>query len=293
MPELIIEDEDINVNMNNIENTIDDNNIIKENNIIEENDFADNLFNKYIDIKKKVKESKKKLIELKQNDKNSKEELDVVIKRNIFIDHIRGKLSKLYQRLRLIELKNNKYKRCYNCFNIGIILLSTSLTIVESTKVVIIDECDEEQLIMSKYFQLSPIIFGSIITCAASILKFKKYQEKMENISTVIEKGNISIGLLKRIKEDLSFCTTIEEYNRTEERYKTDIYDNYISVTQDIDRLLKNNDYDKYLEFIHNTDYKIHVLEQKRKQFFNNYAPEQNFNLNLKKKNREKSSCVY
>ena len=172
------------------------------------------------------------------------------------------------------------------------ILLSTSLTIVEATKVVMIDECDEDQLTIAKYFQLSPIIFGSIITCAASILKFKKYQEKMESISTVIEKGNISIGLLKRIKEDLSFCTTIEEYNRTEERYKTDIYDNYISVTQDIDRLLKNNDYDKYLEFIHNTDYKIHILEQKRKQFFNNYAPEQNFQLNLRKKNREKSSCI-
>ena len=117
-----------NGNISNTSNIID-NNIFNNDNIIDENDFDDIIFKKYLQRKKKVKESKRILIELNHNNENVKEYIDVIIKRNIFIDHIKGKLSKLYQRIRLIELKNNKYKRCYNCFNICIILLSTSLTI--------------------------------------------------------------------------------------------------------------------------------------------------------------------
>ena len=55
--------------------------------------------------------------------------------------------------MRLIELKNNRYKRCYNAYNIAIILISTSLTMIESGKAVILDECDENNI--NKYFQLS------------------------------------------------------------------------------------------------------------------------------------------
>ena len=114
----------------------------------------------------------------------------------------------------------------------------------------------------------------------------------MELISTLVERGNSSIGLLKKIKEDLIFCSSIEDYNKTEERYKKDIYDNYIAVTQDIDKLLKNTDYNNNLEVIHNTDYKIHILEQKRKLFFKNYIPDSQFNINLEKKNKVKNNFL-
>ena len=38
------------------------------------------------------------------------------------------------------------------------------------------------------FYDLSPIFIGSVITCTSSILKFKKYQEKMENMQFTREK---------------------------------------------------------------------------------------------------------
>ena len=191
--------------------------------------------------------------------------------------------------MRLIELKNNRYKRCYNAYNIAIILISTSLTMIESEKAVILDECDENNI--NKYFQLSPIFLSSLITCGASILKFKKYQEKMEDIVKLIEKGNVTIGLLKKIKEKLIFCLNIDEYKLIEKKYKFDIYDNYISILQEIERLLKDNDYDLYLNKIYNTDYKNYILEQKRNIFFKNFELDSNIDYELNPKTKKKYCC--
>ena len=295
--ELIFKD-NINPDINNNEDNKDEENPnLNDFNIKLNEDFI-NKFNedkninnelvmKYSNIKKNLDESKKKLFKLKKiNFKN----INLLIKKNNLIEHIQLKCNKLGQKLRLIELKNDKYKKCYNCFNIAIILISTSLTIIESAKAVIIDDCDNS--LTSKYFQLSPIFLGSLITCSASILKFKKYQEKMENIIKLIEKGNNIIGIMKKIREELIFCNNNDYYEKIEERYKLETYENYIFILQDIERLLKDHDYDKYLELIHNTDYKIHVLEQNKKLFFKNYLPEEELNLNLKKNYNKKSFCL-
>ena len=139
---------------------------------------------------------------------------------------------------------------------------------------------------------MSGILLSSIITFSASILKFKKYQEKMENICKVIEKGTYSIGSLKKIREDLIFCNNKLCFDLIKKRYKDDIYENYININQEIERILKNNDYDKYLEYIYNTDYKIHILDEKRKYFFKNYNIENSIiEFDLNKKNNLKNNC--
>lgn len=255
---------------------------------LNEEDFDIGIINQYDNIKSKLLKSKKKLNEYK---KNNYEKINLMIKKNLLIDHIQGKCNKLAQIIRLIELKNDKYKKCYNCFNIGIILISTTLTMIESCKAVVLNECDEEQITINNYFQLSPIFLSSIITCSASILKFKKYQEKMENIVKLIEKGNTIIGYLKKIREELIFCNNFNDYEKIEDKYKTDIHDSYIIILQDIEKILKDNDYDKYLEYIHNTDYKIHILEQNKKIFFKNFSPDKNYDKQLKKKKNKANYC--
>ena len=165
------------------------------------------------------------------------------------------------------------------------------MTMVESIKAIILDPCSDEQQEISNYFQLSPIIFGSVITCAASILKFKKYQEKMEHIVKLVEKGNAIIGLLKKIREELTFCTNIDDYHSIENRFKSDAYDDYITNLQELERLLKDSDYDSYLHLIHNTDFKVHVLEQRRKIFFDNYLPDSNLSIDLSRKKKKCCLC--
>ena len=48
-----------------------------------------------------------------------------------------------------------------------------------------------------------PIILSSVITCIASIVKLKKYQEKTDNIHITREKVSIARCKLKYIQEEL------------------------------------------------------------------------------------------
>ena len=246
-------------------------------------DFDNELYEKFNNCKNKINNSKKKLIQIKQNDKCFQEKIYLSIKKNELIEHIQNKLNKLYQKLRLIELKNINYKKMYNLYNIGIIILSTASTVIESAKTIFIDNCIISNTKLYSIFQMSPIIFSSIIACSASILKFKKYQDKMELICKINEKGMFTVSELKKIKEELVFCENIDRFKDILDKYKTDIYIYYINISQEIERLIKNNDYDKYLENIYNTDYKIHILEQKRKYFFKNYEIDENVNYTFKK----------
>jgi len=254
--------------------------------IIDFDDFNNDLINKFKNCKSKLNETKQKIINLKKNDKLYQEKIYISIQKHILIKHIQQKLNKLYQKLRLIDLKNIKYKKCYDIFNISIIILSTGLTILESSKAFIQNDDNIINNFKDYFFNMSGIILSSVITFSASILKFKKYQEKMENICKIIEKGTYTIGGLKKIREDLIFCNNKVCFNMIKKKYKEEVYENYIIINQEIERILKNNDYDKYLEYIYNTDFKIHILNEKRKYFFKNYNIDKNivkFNINNKK----------
>ena len=58
-------------------------------------------------------------------------------------------------------------------------------------------------IFLKNIFDLTPIFFGTIITCSSSIVKFKKYQEKMEELYIVIDKCIIMMGKLKIIREKI------------------------------------------------------------------------------------------
>ena len=192
-------------------------------------------------------------------------------KKLFFIEHIQGKINKLIQKLRLIELKNNKYKFCYNMVNISIIVISTLLTVMEAVKGILVDDLIDDKDTLSYIFKMSPLIFSSTITCSASILKFKKYQEKMESICKVVENGSIIITNLKKIREELGFIKTEEQYEGIYNKFNKELYEQYITTVQTIDRILKKKDYDVYLKNIYQTDYRLHTLQKEKEFFLTNY----------------------
>ena len=52
-------------------------------------------------------------------------------------------------------------------------------------------------------FDLTPIFFGTIITCSASIIKLKNIKIKMEKLNIMIDKCIIMIAKLKNIREEI------------------------------------------------------------------------------------------
>ena len=199
------------------------------------------------------------------------------------------KIRKLSQSKCILELKYEKYRKCYNFWNISTIILSSSLTVIESSKLVFIDNINKDNNVLENFFVLSPIVLGTIITCSASIIKFKKYQEQMECIYILIDK---SIGMLAKLKnkkdeikllintsKNLINCQLYKEIkifnkqvNTLNENYKSDIIKEYANVYQETERYINYNDYDKYLKIINHTEYKKHILLTDKTAFFKSYT---------------------
>ena len=93
-----------------------------------------------------VKEDIESILNIPRVD-SEKSDISELIKRedSILIDLynlINDKKWTLVQSKSILELKYNKYKRCHNFWNISTIILSSLLTLIESCKLVFIDNID-------------------------------------------------------------------------------------------------------------------------------------------------------
>ena len=210
------------------------------------------------------------------------------------LNHILGlidyKKRNINQSKSILELKYNKYKKCLNVWNTITIIFSSFLTLIESSKLVFIDSEDTETTLTKNFFILSPIAIGTFITCSSGIIKFKKYQEQMEEIYILIDKSITIVSKLKKLKDQIFIVTrrdkdkdkcnidhivNIAEFfdhsNNIQTTYKNEIIQEITNVYQETERYINYNDYHKYLNIINYTAYKKHVLSKDKKTFFQDY----------------------
>ena len=237
---------------------------------------------------------------------------------NNIVKMIDEKNRSVYQSKSILELKYNKYKWHYNFWNIITIVLSSSLTFIESAKLVFINDESNMSTIVKNIFTLSPIILGTCITCCASIIKFKKYQEKMEEIYIVIDKCIAIISKLKNKKDEISLlenkekqidiCKIDENCSENErvglktnfrndiktlsDSFKNDIINEISSVYIETERYISYKDYHKYLEKINQTIYKKHVLIQDKESFFEEYKKQNKHIMEPKRLNKIKKNVL-
>ena len=79
---------------------------------------------------------------------------------------IKDKKRQLNQSKSILELKYNKYKKCHNFWSIGTIVLSSALTLIESSKLIFIDDIDNKDSTMNDFFVFSPILYSSLQVCS-------------------------------------------------------------------------------------------------------------------------------
>ena len=212
---------------------------------------------------------------------------------------IKEKKRKLHQSKCVLELKYNKYKKCHNFWSIGTIVLSSVLTLIESSKLIFIDDIDNKDSTMNDFFVFSPIILGTIITCTTSLVKFKKYQEQMEEIYIVIDRCICMTSRLKSKKDEInilietekkfkinhnssnticgkkSLCRDIEDFQKKVkticDSFSNDIIQEYSSVFIETERYINYLDYHKYLKIINAVEYRRHILSEDRQHFYDKY----------------------
>lgn len=165
----------------------------------------------------------------------------------VFQNYVQDKLDKISIRLNIIRFKYASYKKCFDVISILIIVVSATLTFVESIKAEFELE-DTNVSSINTFFTIFPIAASSAITVTAAVMKFKKYQEKMEALSRCTEKAIFTTYRLKRIQEQTIHAKTLDEVHGLIKTYSGEPYDLYLKCQEEIEKCLKYEDLVKHMK---------------------------------------------
>ena len=169
-----------------------------------------------------------------------------------FVNLVKKRKIKLVINSNVLDLRCDAYRKYFDGVNIFIIFIGSLLTVLEAWKN-IFRTVESDNYYIRKGFDVSPIILSTFLTFLASILKFYKFQEKMEAINRCVEKNAIIISELEDLKEKAKFCTNIEELQQLHKKYVEETYKKYQLCFQEI---YSNIKYKSLVEQIK----KLHVI---------------------------------
>ena len=187
-------------------------------------------------LKKEDSELNKIDTEINNNFKNELEKVK-------FIDRIQTKINKLSNFRVYLQFKYNDIKFSYDFFSIFLIIISAFLTIIEAVKNEI--DYEDSRNDVKYFFKLSPIFISSLITLLGTFIKFKKYQEDSEQMSSVLEKSVITIHRMKKLQEKLYYADNLK-LESLKDMYIDEIFILYNQSQVEIRNCVSYTDFQKY-----------------------------------------------
>lgn len=194
-------------------------------------------------------------------------------------EHIESKIFKLDGRMRYVKYKFEDVIYNFKNYSIAVIVLATLLTLIEAFTNMI----DVESILpinLKHFVKFIPLILSSMVSLLAAIIKFNKYEEKIENITRATENGIVILAELKNVKEELYFCKDEPTLATIKNKYKKDVYKNYLESNINIEKQLVNSDFVKYLKVDINNDIRGKKIEfsknKKIKQLGKKYSIHRN-----------------
>tara|TARA_B100000787_G_scaffold166269_3_gene151252 strand:- start:3993 stop:5027 length:1035 start_codon:yes stop_codon:yes gene_type:complete len=182
--------------------------------------------------------------------------------------HIAHKVNMLDKRTKYINYKFKVLRIHYKMWSISIIVIASILTLSEAVK----NTLDIEELVNDKntikQLNMMPLIIGSILTLIASIVKFNRYEERIDKISKTSERCRSVISKLKSINEDLHFCDNKKEFDTIITMYRYNVYKDYLECSLSLNKYLYDEKkYTKFLQkIIKNYLTKINIMFDKDKK---------------------------
>ncbi len=163
---------------------------------------------------------------------------------------LQQKLDRIGVRANIIRFKYDGYKRLHDCVQICIILVSTLLSLLESVKAEF-EISRQGSIEMQRLFTLAPIFMSSGIAVSLSLMKFKRYQEKMENMQKCIEKSIFITYRLKKIQDCTKRASSADELEKVYKEYTGEPYTIYTETQEEIERNLKFSDLVRHMKTYH------------------------------------------
>ena len=160
-----------------------------------------------------------------------------------FIFRLQSRIEKLNRRLIIVELKYYDYKKYYDGFSLFIICLSAFLTIFEAIKNDI--NIENQEPATRDFLKITPIVISTLIGLIAAVIKFKKYQDIMENIARSIEKSIFTTFRMKKLKEEIYYMNK-EDMEKTKQIYLEEIFTLYNQTQAELEKNISFTDIIRY-----------------------------------------------
>jgi len=199
------------------------------------------------------------------------------------IQRLQKKIDRMQERKIITEMKQEHYKRLFDYFNILILVFSAILTVLEAIKNDVDVERAEEPT--KQFFKLGPLIIATGIGLLTAIIKFKKFQETMENNTKAIEKSIFTTFRMKKLQEDLHFSDK-DSFIKIQDTYKEEIFPLYNQAQEALEGTLKFTDIIKYSSIKkrleNNGNFKLLKLQQQENNFnelYNDLDENSNFKM--------------
>ena len=206
-------------------------------------------------------------------------ETNLLINKKKFDDHIQKKIDKLGERTRYINYKFEDVRYYFKKYSITIEALMNSFRIEEEI----------ENIIVINIIRFIPLLLSSSISLLAALIKFNKYEDKIENITRTTEKCIVTMAKLKNIKEQLYFSSSNKKIYKLITIFLNNIYTDYLESNKNIEKELIDTDYVIYMKKVADNDIKRNEIMLYKSLNINDKLDNRK---NKKNKNTKKSTNI-
>lgn len=181
-----------------------------------------------------------------------------------FNDHVHQKLYKLNTRMRYLDHKTISVKKIFKRFSLAILLISALLTLIESFKNTMnLENISSEYL--KNIVKLIPLIFSTVVTIFTAIIKFNKYEDKIEELASANNTCVNAMSEFKKIKERLYFCEDQDTLDEIKDKF-SEVYHLYLEGNKAIEKNINDSEYNKYMKKISKIDIENNKIDSTKKK---------------------------
>ena len=154
---------------------------------------------------------------------------------------IKEKISEICVKRDALMLAHNKVNLEQDKYNKAIICLSLFAAFFESTKAQLNLSTRNDWL--APISILMPILLSTVLSIISSLMKFKKFNERIDLLSKATEKSNATVLNLRRLEESLNFQSYMQSYKD----YSGSVNESYRDALDCYERALYPQEHNKYL----------------------------------------------
>ena len=187
------------------------------------------------------------------------------LRKSGFIQYIENNISKLKIRVNILRFKYTGYKSWFDKFNICILILSAALTLLEAIRARFKINSEDMDSADKIILGLVPIVVSSTVTLFSALIKFKRYEIKMESLQRAIQKAIFTTFRLKKIQENAKHLTSDEELETLIQMYSGEPYDLYIQSQEEMEKLLRYEDLVTHMKTYYNLSLEYETSEMNYK----------------------------